>query len=77
MVFSPTRVIPARFGTGQGRHTDQSTQHCTVRPGTGKILDVEFGKKMSHGRSLGKNSLGNQPISDGGKGPTSPTKNYS
>ena len=26
----------------------------TVRPGTGKILDVEFGEKMSHGRSLGK-----------------------
>ena len=26
----------------------------TVRPGTGKILVVEFGKKMSHGRSLGK-----------------------
>ena len=42
-----------------------------------KILEIEFGKKMSHGRSLGKYSSGNQPISDGGKGPTSPTKNYS
>ena len=29
-------------------------QVITVRPGTGKSLDVEFGKKMSHGRSLGK-----------------------